>query len=174
MISNIQYTGKVTIKVKGKPPIKTKNAGTLGFFNMLSKLLAQQLVPSAHGVQKFSESMPSYIMVLKSTDADLTPESYEYEMNNTQNLLLSEVPITNYEFDDYQVSFRGVLNNSNIKSDTTVNYNGDCHVLLLDGARKNILAYTTVNLQYLKEVKDNKFSQATITWTMTFTNSEED
>ena len=44
MNSNIAYNGKVTVKVKGKPPVKTKNEGSIGFFNLLYDILAQKLV----------------------------------------------------------------------------------------------------------------------------------
>lgn len=172
MISNIHYTGKVTVKVKGKPAVKTKNAGTVAFFNLLSKILSQMLIPTSQGADAFSRHLPSYIVVMKSTSNTLTPENYTYQLNSEDKLVFNEIPITNYKFDTDKVFFQGVLNNSNIKTD--IDTQGQCHVLLLDGNRENILAYTAVDLQYFREVKDNQFSQATITWEMTFSNSEEE
>lgn len=175
MNSNMIYRGRVTVKVKNKPPVKTKNAGTTAFFKILYSILSQALL--TENQTEVAKLLPSYITMIYEDDYTLSllqaPDAV-YKEDAFVNALLAPIPITSRRSSTKDTVYECILNYGNIKyhsySPTMKGY-----VLLLNGESENkILAYTPFEFSVIQPVVDDPLGQATIQWSLSFSNAPEE
>lgn len=165
MFNTIGYTGKVTIKVKNKPPVRRNNAGTSALFSHLCHTIT--------GTTSVSETAPTAFGILKSGGA-VSETSLQTDPNFSkylsQSVLISNLPIVSRRpLNSSQVQFSAVLWNSNTNS--TVSENIDkCFVVMLNN-KNEILAYSKFNYSDIRPVWNDFNSQCVIEWLMEFANN---
>lgn len=178
MNCTISYNGKVSIQVKNKPRRVLTNSGTPELFNLLCRILAQQLTP--YSDRKFAGELPALIDVLccpNTTDSQLFLDYPQYKEYSQYSILTQKAAIYSREVNNSVLKLTTILNNSIMSSSYETNLNNaslKTYIVLLDGNAKNILAVILVDSSFkesLKSVGDDVNSQATITWEMSFTNS---
>lgn len=168
--SNINYSGRIKIKIKGKPPVKRHNNGTEQFFNLLYSCLSLQITPL--NTQEYMSRLPNYIsIVLMPTEEVVNKKTYSDFTNDTL-LLKSPMPICDRTNNLQKVSLTSVLTSSNIEK---IKYDATSRatLLLLDSTfERNILAYAEFNLDAIGDVATSNYSnQADIIWEMSFSNA---
>lgn len=87
MSSQLGYKGKVTIKVKNKPPVIIKNTGTVALFDVLSKALCLFRNFSEEYCAALRTSVPSQAMLLCYVDSNDVPGDIEAASNYQTNWL---------------------------------------------------------------------------------------
>lgn len=164
MNSTIKYSGQVAVKVKNKPVKKIKNTGTDDLFNLLCSMLAgnKRNLPTGIDLR---------IMVDDTTE---------------QTVLVRPAAISSRELDKEKCSviFEATLNHSNftVKDPLT-----SCSVVLVslnDLREKDYLDLARIVvdnsnenraiLEAISTVIEHQNGQATVSWTMNFSNNEED
>lgn len=170
MQSFLNYSGKVTIKVKSKPPIKSFNSGTNALFNSLCNIIARNLSDANSDLLR--SALPSYMMIVSALPSDDVTNNFVYTQGN--NLLLTEIPVNSRVVgSSTSVTLTSILTHSNIYS-SRYDSTAEGYILLLDGDRENILAYTNLSLADIKEVVEDSYGQASIQWEMSFQNKAEE
>ena len=163
MISNISYTGKVTVKVTSKPPVKRKNAGTNVLFNMLRDVLAGDL--------NFV-SRPASIQIIYK-DEKINDMSFEenpdFDAYKNNTIVTGRLEITGKDkLSDGRLKLTALLSYGQL-TDAVLN-SQTYYVLLLDG-NENILAYISISNNDLMPVYENLNGQAVIEWELSFGNA---
>lgn len=159
MNSNLIYYGKVTVRIKNKPPIRKHNSGTTQLFKVLYEALADPANASPN-------NHPGYICISNTKE----PSNVTYESD--KKLTVSELYINARDVTDNGVKFTALLNHNNISSQTE--FNSSDNLLLLDGSRTNVLAYAAVSNDQAKifdTVKNDSNGQCVIEWEMSFSNN---
>lgn len=175
MNSSMIYRGRVTVKVKNKPPVKTKNAGTTAFFKILYSILSQALL--TENQTEVANLLPSYMTMIyddEDTLSLLQASDAVYKENLFVNALLAPIPITARKSSTKDAVYECILNYDNIKyhsySPTKKGY-----VLLLNSeSDKKILAYTPFDFSVIQAVVEDPLGQATIQWSLSFSNAPEE
>ena len=162
MQNYITYAGKVTIKVKNKPPVRRNNAGTSALFSHLCHTIT--------GTTSVSETAPTAFGILKSGKA-VSENSLQTNPNFgsylSQSLLISNLPIVSRRvLDSYHVQFSAVLWNSNTSTLSDID---KCFVVMLNN-KNEILAYSEFEYSEIKPVWNDFNSQCVIDWDMEFAN----
>ena len=184
----IGYCGKVSIKIKNKPPIKKPNNGTLALFKLFTQLLDRTLLhPST--ILDMKNSVPTYIDVLYVKDTD--PYEYLHANYNDYKSLRSnkfcssllKVPVTlnkptsSLDSDEIQAKtqYDTVIVTSNVNTnvlDTVIDKeNSYVYVVLVDYDQKNILAFSKLAALEVDNLTQDAYGQAIVTWEMTVGNT---
>ena len=169
-VSNITYTGKVTVKVKGKPPVRLKNKGTISFFKSLYNILSLTIINN--DTETLRSILPNSMSIVLADSQTPRWDSVEYTKISGASILSSPMPIVSRKVQDSSVSFDSLLTHSYINS---AKYDSTkiAFIVLLDGqADSKVLAYTTFNLSDIATVAQTPNSQATISWQLSFGNTD--
>ena len=164
MQNYITYAGKVTIKVKNKPPVRRNNAGTSALFSHLCHTITDissgnETVPTAFGILKQGASVSENIL-------QRDPNFSKYL---SQSLLISNLPIVSRRvLNNSRVQFSAVLWNSNTNSTINESIN-KCFVVMLNN-KNEILAYSEFDYSTIQPVWNDFNSQCVIDWEMEFAN----
>lgn len=170
-MTQVNYKGKVTVKIKGKPPAKRFNSGTNAMFNVIRQVFLLNF-----GKQDAINypDLPQCIIISNGNyDEKIT------EYNQTTGLLNDTIPILSREaISDYGLRYRATLVNSNISNNQEFTDRDDdgTHILLLAGDQKTILAYVKASadqIEIFKTIQQDANSQCTIEWELYFSNSKE-
>ena len=168
MKDNISYAGRVTIKVKGKPPVKKKNSGTLVLFNTLCDILTSTNLSD-------NKVFPAYISLIHNNSGTITPETIIDNSNYLDyldaELVTSLLPISSRQSRyDGSCVFSSMIAHSQAN---TSNSSGveTCYVVLLSGAKK-IMAFFKLDFNSVSSVFSDMNGQAAIEWEMFFDNKE--
>lgn len=167
--SVISYNGKVTIRVKNKPPKSRHNEGTSHLFNLLHGILTQALV--LDDVKQLSQKLPSYFVLVKDNptiSSDILLDGNYADIEN-RSVLLQGLPIVNRELTDKGLKFSALLTHSMLN--TSMYELTDGYILMLDSHQDNILAFSKIDLRSIQPVYDDVAGQAAIDWEMSFNNS---
>lgn len=173
--SNIIYQGKVTVKVKGKPPVKLKNNGTQSFFTALYNILS--LTVLTNNPDKFRSVLPCEMSIVM-LGSDHVWVDDNYSSVSSESLLTTPMSIVsrnvatvkNHTSLSTSVTFDCLLTHGYINA-TKYDSTKTGFILLLDGqAEQKILAYTEFDLQQIADVASTANSQATISWQLSFGN----
>lgn len=169
MNESIKYTGKVTIKIKNKPPVKTRNSGTAALFNVLCNVLSNAFSGSDSIAHSY---LPCYMSIISGTRID---ENTDYLKVKDYSLITEPLPIASREVDSTSnsVTLSALLVYSVIKTGAIkgLSEGSTCTVVLLDG-RNTILAHSDFQFSSIQEVCENPNIQAAIDWQMSFSNKE--
>lgn len=188
--SGIKYSGKVTVKIKNKPPVKVRNNGTNALFNLIYDILGFSGQPYDCD-ESWVNRTPGYMMLLHKNSFtsidDLTASidkdnSYSKYVENTlllkpmeieERIVPQEEENNDYTPDDKYVTFKCFLTKGNIYSSVLNNCKEqEGLVILLDRNRHNILAYVKIKLEAFESVNADSEGQAIIEWNMDFSNSK--
>lgn len=174
--SVISYNGKVTIRVKNKPPKSKHNEGTSHLFNLLHSILTQALI--LDDMKQLSQKLPSYFVLVKDNptiSSDVLLEGNYSDIEN-RSVLLQALPIVNRELTKTEkgegLKFSALLTHSMLNTSTYELTDG--YILMLDSHQNNILAFSKIDLRSIQPVYDDVAGQAAIDWEMSFNNSLEE
>ena len=165
--TGIQYTGKVTVKVKNKPVSVRRNTGTSVLFNRLANILAGKYVEAT----VTRNYIPRYMMLINTEYSNIVSTRYNDYANS--KLLLSEMPILTPKIEDDKCIFSCYLTTSNINKTMMNSARTNTTLLLIDGIKESILAYVEFDRDAISSVinAQQNDGQATITWDLSFSNS---
>lgn len=169
----ITYNGKVTIKIKNKPPVKTKNSGTPILFNMLCNILSGALSDSSSLTQH--TSLPCYMSIITDASVVRSDKTVETDYNKlkTYSIVTDLLPITSksIESTSNSITLSTLLVYSMIKTTAVASLTetSTCTILLLDSQNK-ILAFSEFDFASIQSVCIDPNIQAVIDWNMSFTN----
>ena len=157
----IQYTGKVTVKVKNKPLSVRRNSGTNQLFYVLSELIGGNHIEDLHKI------LPKYMMLVNK---DYDGEEYTAYAGN--KLLLTEMPFVQTKTDKNSCIFECYLTTANINKVLWQQNNYKTTLLLLNGRKDSVLAYTEFNFTSVSSIVSAEATngQATISWELQFSN----
>ena len=157
MTSNLVYTGRVTVKIKNKPPVRKFNSGTSALFDVLLRSI---VAPPQHAANE----CPGYMSLVSSLQID--PSVYVKE-----ELILNNMPLSERRVTSGSAKFTALLNHNNTTSN---NIPDKCYIVLLDGKQEHVLAYVeadTQQIQIFNQVKNDSNGQCVIEWEMSFSNN---
>ena len=170
-MSTIKYSGEVKIKIKNRPPIKTKNNGTQTLFNFLYDTLGGILVPYTDSA-KYRKLLPTKIELIK--DVPITTDNYGNY--SASSVLIEPILLTDRSFtvaqDTINTKSRFLLCStmlSHTKLSSSYSPDSKGKLLLINGNNK-ILAYVNLDLAELAAIKDDVNGQAVIEWKLMFSN----
>lgn len=168
MKDNIGYSGRVTIKVKGKPPVKKKNSGTPVLFNTLCDILTSTNVSD-------TKAFPAYISLIHNMRGAITPEIIIKNSNYLDyvkaELVTSLSPISSRQSrPNGSCVFSSMITHSQANISNSVNVE-TCYVVLLSGEKK-IMAFFELDFSSVFPVFSDINRQAVIEWEMFFDNKE--
>lgn len=184
--SSIGYAGRVTIKIKNKPPIRKFNTGTKSLFNVLSDCLAKS---NMENFNNFRLRLPWYMDILNAnanskqlTKNHLSKYSDKYDSNIGE---LDEKKLADYSIlrapmlisksnnsskkdenkDDNLgiVELYSMLNSSNIEN-TGSNNTSQLYICLIDGLQQNVLAFVGIEESVITALTGSVYGQAEIEW----------
>lgn len=175
-LSKLRYHGKVTIRVKNKPPKSKHNEGTIHLFNLLNAILVQSL-SSETGSTILNKSLPSYLQIIHNGSGYINSSKLaegSFRAVEDYSILTGFLPIQNRSIDeDRNAKFTALLTHSRLN--LSVKLEGTGYILLLDSSEnEKILAFAQIDLDNLAAIHNDVTGQAAIDWVMSFDNSEEE
>ena len=176
--SRIGYVGKVTIKIKNKPPIRKKNRGTLALFKLLGNVLDKIALSSNYNL---AQKLPTYVDILNSDGSHIKVNCEEYNSELKPNSLLRAPILLTNEHSTCtndpvcKVSYTATLTtaNMNLAKLESASASTNIHACLVDAAQSNVLAYVEISLNDLQNLSTDLYGQATLTWDMELGNNME-
>ena len=170
--SNIQYKGRVAIKVKNKPSVRAHNEGTYHLFNLVNRIFSKALVD----LTDISQRLPAYITLI-AADGKVTNEALrtnpDYSAYSQYSILIKELPIISKEIIDDTIKYASLLTTTVIDG-SALNAADKGYALLLDSSCKDILAFSYVDLKMIEAMQETQLGQSEIEWSMSFSNSLEE
>ena len=161
--TTIQYTGKVTVKVKNKPLSVRRNSGTNQLFHVLSQLIGGNHINDLYKI------LPKYMMIV---DKEYEEDSYtDYEGHK---LLLTEMPFVQTKTEESSCIFECYLTTANINKSLVQESLSQTTLLLLNGNKDKVLAHTEFDFASVSSIVSAAANngQATISWELVFSNPE--
>lgn len=158
--SGIKYKGEVTIKVKGKPPVKSSNTGTIDLFVAVCSILGRKY----NNLNDVFLNTPAY-MKIKKVDSE------EY-------VTLSRMPIITRDViqldnNTCTVTLSALVSATNIATLTVEGDSMSPYKVELFGGDDKLYAHSEIEYNIENFIKDS-YAQATISWDMTFSNAAND
>lgn len=174
MKNKVVYSGKVSIKTRGKPPIRKHNSGTNVLFSLLSNLVSG-IIPN-----DLTNKLPHKIAIIHDDSGNKTSESFvdnfDYESFRELSILTTELLISSRSVDNVYNSVRfSTLLPRSMLNDRRRSYAEGSKTLfvILLNMDEQIQAYSEVSYDDISEVWDNPIGQAKVEWDMFFANKEE-
>jgi hypothetical protein len=173
MQNAITYAGRVTIKVKNKPPVRKLNAGTPVLFSFLCNLIA------GVSLKDLDTQLPVKIALIHSQNKTITDETLntqlEFDSYSDVSLLTSELHITDRKVNSStsSVYFSSLLLHSQLKTymKSVANTSKTCYALLLNN-NNDILAHAPFEYTDIVAIWEDVNGQGAIEWEMFFANKE--
>lgn len=174
MKNEITYSGRVTIKVKNKPPVRRNNSGTPELFNLLCNIMAgSQASP-------IEQTIPVKIAMIYEDDT-LTSDTFNSNLNfedyKQLSILMSELLISDKQVNSTNASvyYAALLPHSQLN--TSVRRQAEaaktCYVLLLN-AQQNIVAYAPFKNSEISSIWEDANGQGVVEWEMFFANKKKE
>lgn len=163
MFDTIGYTGKVTIKIKNKPPIRKFNSGTSTLFKALCNFL----------INGSSDNIPYQIQLISGIDAETLATSTKLDSPPVKYLTISPLPLISRLLTSTDSAyFSTVLWHSQVMhSDQSLNQDTDCFVVM-QSSNGHVLAFSPFKFSEIQPVWEDSNSQCVIEWEMTFSNEK--
>lgn len=162
--SGIKYKGEVTIKVKGKPPVKSSNMGTKNLFIAICNILATKF----SSIQDLYATVPCYMSIKK-----VVPNSNDINVNMSPMPIITREVQTDVNSQVCTVTLSALLSASNVLSLVESDGKMEYKVLLLSSDQETVYAESLIEYN-LSEFTQDRYAQATISWNMTFSNATKD
>lgn len=173
----ISYEGKVTIKVKDKPPIKRNNTGTPVLFKMLCDILTTTNISD-------DKVYPAYMSLIHDDGGTTTPDYLKTQINYSSYagsaLVTSLLPISSRKHKSTTSAnsidtvescvFTSLIAHSQTNTNNVSNLN-TCYVLLLNN-KQQIMAFFPITFDSIQSVFTDVNGQAAISWEMFFANKD--
>ena len=171
-MDKIKYTGEVQVRVKTKPPIKVKNAGTDAFFNLLYELLANIISP--HDNTAYLKRLPTKLQLIRNaeiqSDNKYSPSKYVSLLTQELRVADNREIVKDPSNDKNSLKYTFYITNGLLSTEYSFSRNDIGKLLLLDHDSR-ILAYVDIELSEFATVYDDVNGQAIIEWKLMFSNS---
>lgn len=174
MQNEITYSGKVTIKVKNKPPIKRNNSGTPELFSLLCNIM------TGFQLSSVEKHIPAKIAMIYDDTGSLTDNIFNSNSDfinyKDKSILMSELLISDRQVNSVSSSvyYAALLSHSQLN--TSVRSNAEraksCYVLLLNNKQK-IVAYAPFKNSEISSIWEDANGQGVVEWEMFFANKKE-
>ena len=174
MQNEITYRGRVTIKIKNKPPVKRNNSGTSELFSLLCNVIA------GFQLSSIEKCIPAKIAMIYDDTGSLTDKIFNSNLDfihyKDKSILVSELLISDRQINSItsSVYYAALLPHSQLN--TSVKSHAEsaksCYVLLLNNQQK-IVAYAPFKNSEISSIWEDANGQGVVEWEMFFANKKE-